>query len=113
MVWRIADFFGIAYDPDPQQGDPISIPRSEFDEACDELAAVGMPLRADRDQAWRDFDPAKMPNLERSPRVGSAKARPATAPANRGGQGRVSSIGSRGVPFGVATARRRSCRFFA
>ena len=52
---RIADFFGIAYDPDPRQGDPISITREEFDEACDRLAAEGLPLKDDRDQAWVDF----------------------------------------------------------
>ncbi len=52
---RIGDVFGIAYDPAPRQGDPISIVRSEFDTACDELAAAGVPLKADRDQAWLDF----------------------------------------------------------
>ena len=29
--------------------------RSEFDDACDRLEAAGIPLVADRDQAWRDF----------------------------------------------------------
>lgn len=52
---RIADFFGIAYDPDPAPDDPISIGRVEFDAACDKLDAAGVPLRVDRDQAWRDF----------------------------------------------------------
>jgi len=52
---RIADFFGISYDPDPSPGDPISITRSEFDAACAELAAAGVPLKADLDQAWLDF----------------------------------------------------------
>ena len=51
----IADFFDISYDPDPQADDPISIGREEFDAACDELAAQGVPLKPDRDQAWRDF----------------------------------------------------------
>jgi hypothetical protein len=52
---RIADFFAIDYDPDPQPSDPISITRVEFDELCVELEAAGIPLMADRDQAWRDF----------------------------------------------------------
>lgn len=52
---RIADFFGISYDPDPRQGDPISITRKEFDEACDLLVSEGLPLKGDRDQAWVDF----------------------------------------------------------
>jgi len=29
--------------------------RSEFDDLCAELEAAGVPLRDDRDQAWRDF----------------------------------------------------------
>ena len=52
---RIADFFGIEYDPDPSQGDPVSITRPEFDEALDTLAEAGLPIVADRDQAWLDF----------------------------------------------------------
>jgi hypothetical protein len=52
---RIADFFGIAYDPDPRQGDPVSIMRHEFDEALDRLAEAGLSLKSDRDQAWLDF----------------------------------------------------------
>lgn len=52
---RIADFFAIPYDAAPAPTDPISLPRARFDELCDRLAAAGVPLRADRDQAWRDF----------------------------------------------------------
>lgn len=53
---RIADYFGLSYDPDPQQTDPTSISRREFDLLCVELQALGLPLKADRDQAWRDFN---------------------------------------------------------
>jgi hypothetical protein len=52
---EVADFFGVSYDPDPRPDDPISIARSEFDDAWDRLAAAGVPLVADRDAAWRDF----------------------------------------------------------
>jgi hypothetical protein len=53
---RIADFFSVPYHPDPRfPAQPISIRRGEFDEACERLAAVGVPLRADRDGAWQDF----------------------------------------------------------
>jgi len=52
---EIADFFGVAYDPEPRPDDPISIARSEFDETCARLERAGAPLRDDRDQAWRDF----------------------------------------------------------
>jgi hypothetical protein len=52
---RIADFYGIPHDPGPASTDPISITRDEFDEVCTELSAAGIPLKPDRDQAWRDF----------------------------------------------------------
>lgn len=52
---RIAEFFGVAYDIDPAPTDPISVSRDDYDAMCDRLAAEGVPLLADRDQAWRDF----------------------------------------------------------
>jgi hypothetical protein len=52
---RIADFFQIQYNAQPRPDDPISISRAEFDAAYDEFARNGVPLIADRDQAWRDF----------------------------------------------------------
>lgn len=51
----IADFFGISHHPDPAPHDPISITRREFDAVLDHMAAVGVPVKEDRDQAWRDF----------------------------------------------------------
>jgi len=52
---RISDFFRIPYDPSPARDDPISVTRQEFDEACERLASQGVPLKPDREQAWRDF----------------------------------------------------------
>jgi hypothetical protein len=52
---RIADFFGIPYDRHPKRGDPITIGRDEFDQACDRLAQAGVPLKIDRDESWLDF----------------------------------------------------------
>lgn len=52
---HIADFFLIAYDRDPSPADPISVTRDEFDGVYDRLAANGVPVRADRERAWRDF----------------------------------------------------------
>lgn len=52
---RIADFFGIAYDPDPAPDDPISVTRGEFDQMYDAFVETGFPCEVDRDQAWRDF----------------------------------------------------------
>jgi hypothetical protein len=52
---RIATFFRIPYNEHPSAEDPISIGRNEFDDACEALASQGVPLKSDRDQAWRDF----------------------------------------------------------
>jgi hypothetical protein len=51
----IGDLFGIPYDPDPNPDDPISISKSEFIEVYERLEAVGVPLKPDREQAWRDY----------------------------------------------------------
>ena len=53
---RIADFFGIKYDPAPARTDPTSVTREKFDAAAAELEAAGLPLRADRDAAFEDFN---------------------------------------------------------
>jgi hypothetical protein len=52
---RIADYFLIPYPPDPKPDDPIYISREEFDAALNRLERSGVPLKADREQAWRDF----------------------------------------------------------
>jgi hypothetical protein len=52
---RIADFFQIPYDPNPSPGDPISVTREEWEAMIATLDEAGVPLKADREQAWRDF----------------------------------------------------------
>ncbi|HUR76789.1 MAG TPA: hypothetical protein VMZ22_02500 [Acidimicrobiales bacterium] len=52
---HVADYFDIAYDHDPAPTDPISVTRAEYDQAVARLRSEGVPVRADRDQAWRDF----------------------------------------------------------
>jgi hypothetical protein len=52
---RVASMYSIPFDPDPVPAGPIAIQRSEFDEAYDALAEVGIELYEDRDQAWKDF----------------------------------------------------------
>ncbi len=52
---RIADFFHFPYNPNPKPTDPISIKREEFDAVYDRLTSTGVPVKKDRDQAWRDF----------------------------------------------------------
>jgi hypothetical protein len=52
---EVADFFRIPHDPDPKPDDPISIARSEFNDAYERLGGAGVPMRPDRERAWRDF----------------------------------------------------------
>lgn len=52
---EIAGFFAFEHDADPKPDDPISVAREEFDDVCDKLAAAGVPIRADRDTAWRAY----------------------------------------------------------
>jgi len=51
----IADYFGIEYDSNPQQGDPISITFEEFLDAYNQLRDAGLPMNADIDDAWLNF----------------------------------------------------------
>jgi len=51
----IADLFDIPFDPDPRPDGPISVTREEYDGMWDYLADVGVPLKPDREQAWKDF----------------------------------------------------------
>lgn len=53
---RIANYFDIPNPQDPHYPvTPICIERHEFDEVINQLAAAGLPLKADREQAWRAF----------------------------------------------------------
>jgi hypothetical protein len=52
---NIADNFGIDYNSNPEQGDPISISRAEFDQMCRELRDQGLPVVDDLDEAWLHF----------------------------------------------------------
>jgi hypothetical protein len=51
----MATYLGYEFDPDPAPDDPISVTRQQWDAACAYMAESGVPLRPDRDQAWRDF----------------------------------------------------------
>lgn len=52
---HIADYFSLPYTPDPEPNDPISITQAEFFDAFEQLTNNGVPVKSDRDQAWRDF----------------------------------------------------------
>jgi len=53
---RIALYFKIPFDAHPSPNDATSIDRARFDEALAVMEQAGVPLVADRDQAWRDFN---------------------------------------------------------
>lgn len=50
---NIAEAFGIGYDPDPQPDDSVSVTRREWEHELDEMVAQGVPVKADRDEAWQ------------------------------------------------------------
>lgn len=53
---RIATYFDIPNPQDPHYPDtPICVARQEFDTVVDQLVAAGLPVKADREKAWRDF----------------------------------------------------------
>lgn len=52
---NIADLFRLPYNPNPQPDDPISISRAEFNAACEDMINNDLPVKLNRDQAWRDF----------------------------------------------------------
>ncbi|MCA9900313.1 MAG: hypothetical protein H6654_11745 [Ardenticatenaceae bacterium] len=52
---QIADFFKLPHESNPRPDMPISISRYEFDKVCQELVAQNVPIRADRDLAWKNF----------------------------------------------------------
>lgn len=52
---HISDFFGIPYRRSVEPGDEISITHSQFFQALKFLEEQGVPLKANREQAWIDF----------------------------------------------------------
>ena len=52
---EIATLYRIPFDEDPAPDDPISIARAEFIDAYERLGGAGVPVRTDRERAWRDF----------------------------------------------------------
>ena len=51
----IATLYRIPFDADPAPDGAISIARSEFIEVYEQLGGQGVPVRPDRERAWRDF----------------------------------------------------------
>jgi len=53
---NIADYFDISHPKDPHYPTtPISVKREEYDAVINNLAGAGIPIKADREQAWKDF----------------------------------------------------------
>jgi len=56
LLRRIGIFLGIDLHPNPHfPSTEISITRAEFDDAYAQLQAAGVPLKADREEAWLSF----------------------------------------------------------
>lgn len=53
---KIADLFAIQYDPAPKPGDPTSVSRADFDQACAHMESIGIKLKDDREAAWKSFN---------------------------------------------------------
>ena len=52
----IADYFDISYPRDPHYPvTPITVTRAEYDEVIRKLEEAGLPIKPDREQAWKDF----------------------------------------------------------
>jgi len=51
----IATLYRVPFDDDPAPDAPISIAREEFMAAYEQLGGAGVPVRPDRERAWRDF----------------------------------------------------------
>jgi len=53
---RITDYFDIPHPHDPKYPEtPISVTRAEYDELIHKLEVAGVPIKPDREQAWKDF----------------------------------------------------------
>ena len=53
---RIAEMFRVSFNDDPHYpDDPIHISRQEFEEALHRLINQGVPVKPDRELAWRNF----------------------------------------------------------
>jgi len=53
---RIATYFDIPNPQNPTYPDfPICVERAEFDSVLDQLEDAGVPLKPDREKAWKDF----------------------------------------------------------
>jgi hypothetical protein len=57
---RIAEFFAIAFDPQPDPSGPVSVRRHEFDAAYAQLVEQGLEVCTDVEQAWADFVAARV-----------------------------------------------------
>lgn len=68
---RIADYFEITFNANPQPDDPVSVTRRDFDLMWVELVAADLPLKTDRDRAWAVVRPSSSAGLSaRLVRVG-------------------------------------------
>ena len=53
-AFSIADFLGIPHRP-PEPDADIMLSEQSFDQACDQLRDLGVPVREDRSRSWSEF----------------------------------------------------------
>jgi hypothetical protein len=56
---RIAEFFDVPFDPQPDPRGPVSVRRHEFDAAYQRLVRADIEVHTDPEQAWADFVAAR------------------------------------------------------
>ena len=110
---RIGDSLNVSYDENPDADDPITVSRSEWEAAMDEMAEAGMPLIADRDLAWKAWHGWRVNYdtvLLRLARLVEAPPAPWVSdrsPIETGPTGRVAALAGR-ISSGSARWPRRS-----
>ena len=56
---RIAEFFDVEFDPQPDPKGPVSVRRHEFDAAYQRLVRADVEVQTEPEQAWADFVAAR------------------------------------------------------
>jgi hypothetical protein len=96
---RLADYYGLDYDPEPRPDGPISVSRADFDATVARLSDEGVSVKEDLDRCWTDFAGwrvnydevltalERMVALPTSPRAVVHEVRPWLGPGGRGAHG--------------------------
>ncbi len=52
---EIAEHYRIPFNPDPEPTDSVSYKKEDFKQLCKSMQDMGLQLKPDLEQAWRDF----------------------------------------------------------